>query len=99
MGENEEPIWKKLVNVSINLFDTEFERKFTLTSCTLYSRIILSKHTHTNKHNRYIRKNRTPMSQAVYQDVDMDVRIVGKLFRKLSSQRYFIARLRRSVLH
>jgi len=25
------------------------------------------------------------MSQAVYQDVDMDVRIVGKLFRKLSS--------------
>jgi len=34
---------------------------------------------------KYIRKNRTPMSQAVYQDVDMDVRIVGKLFRKLSS--------------
>ena len=34
---------------------------------------------------QYIRNNRTPMSQAVYQDVDMDVRIVGKLFRKLSS--------------
>jgi hypothetical protein len=35
---------------------------------------------------KYIRSNgHTPMSQAVYQDVDMDVRIIGKLFRKLSS--------------
>eukprot|EP00939_MAST-03C_sp_MAST-3C-sp1_P000386 g386.t1 len=33
----------------------------------------------------YFRGNLSPISHSVYQDIDMDVRIVGKLFRKLSS--------------